>query len=232
MATLSTDFPDLLPAGASAPDFSLPDVCTGRERTLAELAGPAGTMVVFLCAHCPYVVHVRGMLSELSLEFFPQGISTIGISANDPVSYPDDSPENLRRMAEENELPFPVLFDATQETARAYTAVCTPDFFLFDKDRKLAYRGRLDSSSPRNGQPLTVKTCARHWRLWRQDDPYQNPGPAPSAAASSGNPEYKDQHHQRSEKTVASSLPRKFYLKNFTASLITLTRTETSCSVL
>ena len=155
MATLSTDFPDLLPAGATAPDFSLPDVCSARERTLAELAGPAGTLIVFLCAHCPYVVHVRGMLSELALEFFPQGISTIGISANDPIAYPDDSPENLRKMAEESELPFPVLFDATQETARAYTAVCTPDFFLFDKDRKLAYRGRLDASSPRNGQPLT-----------------------------------------------------------------------------
>lgn len=155
MATLSTDFPDLLPAGAPAPDFLLPDVCSGLVRTLNELAGPAGTLVVFLCAHCPYVVHVRGILCDLAQEYFPAGISTIGISANDPIAYPDDSPENLRKMAEENDLPFPILFDATQETARAYTAVCTPDFFLFEKDRKLAYRGRLDASSPRNGQPLT-----------------------------------------------------------------------------
>jgi peroxiredoxin len=155
MATLSTDFPDLMPAGATAPAFALPDVRTGAVRTLDELAGPAGTLVVFLCAHCPYVVHVRGMLSDFSGEYFPAGISTIGISANDPVAYPDDSPDNLRKMAEENDLPFPVLFDATQEVARAYTAVCTPDFFLFGQDRCLAYRGRLDASSPRNGQPLT-----------------------------------------------------------------------------
>lgn len=155
MATLSSDFPDLLPAGAPAPDFSLPDVRTGDLRTLSELAGPAGTLIVFLCAHCPYVVHVRSMLSDLANEFFPQGISTVGISANDPAAYPDDSPDNLRKMAEEHDLPFPVLFDATQETARAYTAACTPDFFLFDAQRRLAYRGRMDASSPRNGQPLT-----------------------------------------------------------------------------
>ena len=155
MATLSSDFPDLLPAGAPAPDFTLTDVRTGGERSLAELAGPTGTLIVFLCAHCPYVVHIREKLTELALEFFPHGINTVGISANDPISYPDDSPENLRKMAEEHDLPFPLLFDATQETARAYTAACTPDFFLFDAERRLAYRGRLDASSPRNGRPLT-----------------------------------------------------------------------------
>jgi peroxiredoxin len=155
MATLSSDFPDLLPAGAPAPDFALPEVISGDLRSLQDLVGPKGTLIVFLCAHCPYVVHVRGKLAELALEFFPQGISTVGISSNDPVAYPDDSPENLRRMAEECDLPFPVLFDGTQETARAYTAACTPDFFLLDGDRRLAYRGRLDASSPRNGQPLT-----------------------------------------------------------------------------
>jgi hypothetical protein len=155
MATLSSDFPDRLAAGAAAPNFTLPDVITGKPRSLADLAGPEGTLVVFLCAHCPYVVHVRGKLADLALEFFPRGISTIGISANDPVAYPDDAPEKLREMALETDLPFPILFDATQETARAYTAACTPDFFLFDGDRRLAYRGRLDASSPRNGQPLT-----------------------------------------------------------------------------
>lgn len=155
MATLSSDFPDRLPAGTPAPVFSLPDVISGQLRGLDDLAGPKGTLIVFLCAHCPYVVHVRGKLSELALEYFPQGISTVGISSNDPVAYPDDSPENLRRMAEECDLSFPVLFDGTQETARAYTAACTPDFFLFDAERRLAYRGRLDASSPRNGQYLT-----------------------------------------------------------------------------
>jgi peroxiredoxin len=161
MATLSTDFPDLMPSGTPAPTFALPDVLTGLTRTLDELSGPAGTLVVFLCAHCPYVVHVRGMLCDLAEEYFPAGISTIGISANDPVAYPDDSPDNLRKMAEESDLPFPVLFDATQEVARAFTAVCTPDFFLFGKDRRLAYRGRLDASSPRNGQPLTGEDLRR-----------------------------------------------------------------------
>ena len=155
MASLSSDFSSLLPAGAAAPGFSLPDVVTGQPRSLDDLAGPAGTLVVFLCAHCPYVVHVRAKLVELATEFFPQGISTIGISSNDPVAYPDDSPERLRAMAEEHDLPFPVLFDASQETARAYIAACTPDFFLFDAGRLLAYRGRLDASSPKNGRPLT-----------------------------------------------------------------------------
>lgn len=155
MATLSSDFPDLLPAGTQAPDFTLPDVVTGNLRTLADVAGPKGTLVVFLCAHCPYVVHVRAKLVELSLEFFPEGISTVGISSNDPVAYPEDSPERLRAMALEADLPFPVLFDESQGVARAYTAACTPDFFLFDAERRLVYRGRLDASSPRNGQPLT-----------------------------------------------------------------------------
>lgn len=154
MATLSSDFPDLLPAGAQAPDFTLPDVVTGNLRTLADVAGPKGTLVVFLCAHCPYVVHVRGKLVELSLEFFPEGISTVGISSNDPVAYPEDSVEKLREMALEADLPFPVLFDGSQKVARAYTAACTPDFFLFDAERRLLYRGRLDASSPKNGQPL------------------------------------------------------------------------------
>ena len=155
MATLSSDFPNLLPAGTQAPDFTLPDVVTGDLRSLADVAGPKGTLIVFLCAHCPYVVHVRGKLIELSLEFFPEGISTVGISSNDQVAYPEDSPEKLRDMALESDLPFPVLFDASQEIARAYTAACTPDFFLFDAERRLVYRGRLDASSPRNGQPLT-----------------------------------------------------------------------------
>jgi peroxiredoxin len=155
MATLSSDFPNLLPAGAQAPGFTLPDVVTGNLRTLSDVAGPKGTLIVFLCAHCPYVVHVRGKLTELSLEFFPQSISTVGISSNDPVAYPEDSPERLREMAIESDLPFPVLFDASQETARAYTAACTPDFFIFNAEQRLVYRGRLDASSPRNGQPLT-----------------------------------------------------------------------------
>jgi len=158
MATLSTDS---MAAGTPAPSFSLPDVVTGNVRTLESLAGPKGTLVVFLCAHCPYVVHVRPKLVELAEAFLPQGIATVGISANDAVAYPDDAPEKLRVMALESGLPFPVLYDESQETARAYTAACTPDFFLFDADRRLAYRGRLDASSPKNGQPLTGEDLRR-----------------------------------------------------------------------
>lgn len=155
MATFSSDFPDTMAPGTPAPSFSLPDVTTGSLRSLGDIAGPKGTLIVFLCAHCPYVVHVREKLAALSEEYFPLGISTVGISANDAVAYPDDAPDKLRAMAEECALPFPVLYDESQETARAYTAACTPDFFLFDADLRLAYRGRLDSSSPRNGQHLT-----------------------------------------------------------------------------
>ncbi len=152
MATSSTD---TIAAGTPAPAFALPDVTSGAIRSLDDLAGPKGTLVIFLCGHCPYVVHVKDALVSLANEFFPQGIVTVGISSNDAVAYPQDSPEQLRIMAEEAGLPFPVLYDESQDIARAYTAACTPDFFLFSADRRLAYRGRLDASSPRNGLPLT-----------------------------------------------------------------------------
>ena len=161
MATSSADFPSMLSAGSPAPSFSLPDVSTRTDRALEDLAGPQGTLVVFLCAHCPYVIHVLPKLIELAIEFFPQGISTVGISANDPVAYPEDAPGKLREMAGARDLPFPVLFDATQQVARAYTAVCTPDFFLFDGERRLVYRGRLDGSTPRNGIAVSGEDLER-----------------------------------------------------------------------
>jgi peroxiredoxin len=157
MATSSADASDSLSAGSPAPGFSLPDVCSGTLRRFEDLAGQRGTLIVFLCCHCPYVVHILPKLIELSREFFPQGISTVGISANDAESYPEDAPEKLCQMVLESHLPFPILFDASQETARSYTAVCTPDFFLFDGNHRLAYRGRLDASTPRNGIAVTGK---------------------------------------------------------------------------
>ena len=177
MATSSAEFPDALHAGSTAPAFSLTDVSTGASRSLPDLAGTQGTLIVFLCAHCPYVVHVLPKLIELSTEFFPQGISTVGISANDPVAYPEDAPEKLRELAEKNDLPFPILFDATQEVARAYTAVCTPDFFLFDKTSRLVYRGRLDASSPRNGQPLTGDDLHQALEAVASESPVPDPWP-------------------------------------------------------
>jgi len=177
MATFSSDFPDTMAPGTVAPAFSLPDVTTGSLRSLSEIAGPKGTLVVFLCAHCPYVVQVRGKLAALAEEFFPRGISTVGISANDAVAYPDDAPDKLRAMAEECALPFPVLYDESQETARAYKAACTPDFFLFDGNLRLAYRGRLDASSPRNGQPLTGEDLEKALEAVAEGMPVSEPWP-------------------------------------------------------
>ena len=155
MATSSADFPDTMNAGTKAPNFSLPDVTTGMTRSLADVAGSKGTLIVFLCGHCPYVVHVRELLKSLSEEYALRGISTVGISSNDAVAYPADAPEKLREMAASSAFSFPVLYDESQEVARSYTAACTPDFFLFDKESHLAYRGRLDASSPKNGLPNT-----------------------------------------------------------------------------
>ena len=177
MATSSADFPSVLPAGSPAPPFSLPDVSTQVLRALDDLAGTKGMLVVFLCAHCPYVIHVLPKLIELAFEFFPQGISTVGISANDPVAYPEDAPEKLLEMAEAWDLPFPILFDATQEVARAYTAVCTPDFFIFDGERRFVYRGRLDGSTPRNGIEVSGEDLGRAMEAVVSGMPLATPWP-------------------------------------------------------
>ncbi len=150
MPTIATDS---MPLGTPAPDFSLPDVVSGAAVSLADFAGRPALLVMFLCAHCPYVVHVRGELVRLAQAYPAAGF--VAISSNDAVKYPGDAPEALRTMAVACEFPFPLLYDESQDVARAYTAACTPDFFLFDAHRKLAYRGRLDDSTPGNGKPLT-----------------------------------------------------------------------------
>jgi len=154
MATIA---PDSMPLGTVAPIVELPDVVTGRKIILAEMANffPQGILVIFLCRHCPYVQHISKEIKRLAGIFMPQGIAFLGISANDPTDYPEDAPSGLREMALEQELPFPLVFDETQEVAKAFTAFCTPDFFLFDHTLRLAYHGRLDASSPKNGIPLT-----------------------------------------------------------------------------
>jgi peroxiredoxin len=131
--------------GLPAPDFNLPGV-DGRRWTLADCLGEKGLLVVFMCNHCPYVQAVRRRLVRDASELEALGIRTVGISANDPVQYPEDSFENMQRIAKEWELPFPYLFDETQEVARTYGAVCTPDFFGYNADLGLQYRGRLDAS--------------------------------------------------------------------------------------
>lgn len=141
---MGTDTP-ICDFGRPAPDFRLPGV-DGRVWTLKEAAGPNGLLVMFICNHCPYVKAVRSRMIRDARELEPFGIRTIAISANDPADYPEDSFENMQRVAREHNFPFPYLFDETQEVAKAYGAVCTPDFFGYNKDLQLQYRGRLDAS--------------------------------------------------------------------------------------
>ena len=144
----------MLPLGTRAPDFALPNV-DGRTVTLADAAGPRGTLVMFICNHCPFVKHVADQLAALGRDCLPRGIGVVAISSNDVSSHPADSPEQMVHEAEERGYVFPYLYDETQDVAHAYHAACTPDFFLFDGDCKLAYRGQLDASRPGNGVPVT-----------------------------------------------------------------------------
>lgn len=150
MPTIATDS---MPTGTPAPDFSLPDVVTGHTVALSDFAGSPALLVAFVCAHCPYVVHVRDEIVRIARDH--QSLAVVAISSNDAIKYPEDGPEGLRAMAVSCGFPFPLLYDETQQVARAYTAACTPDFFLFDADRRLVYRGRLDDSTPGNGKPVT-----------------------------------------------------------------------------
>jgi peroxiredoxin len=145
----------MLELGTKAPDFELPDVVTGERVSLSGFEGKGALLVMFICRHCPYVKHVRGELARLGRDFADSDLAIVAISSNDPSEYPEDAPESLAEEAREAGYTFPYLFDETQEVAKAYTAACTPDFFLFDADRALAYRGQLDDSRPRNGLPVT-----------------------------------------------------------------------------
>lgn len=147
----------MLKLGTSAPDFTLPDVVSGKTISLPTFSGKKGLLVMFICRHCPYVVHVKEELARIGKDYQGKEIGIVAISANDAADYPDDAPGKLKEMAKALGLSFPFCYDATQETAKAYTAACTPDFFLFDEKRKLVYRGQLDDSRPGNGKPLTGK---------------------------------------------------------------------------
>jgi peroxiredoxin len=141
----------MLALGTKAPDFTLPHVATGRPFSLADFDGKKALLVIFLCAHCPYVVHVRPELARIAEDYLDEGVGIVGITSNDVAQYPGDAPAPTAHMAEEALLNFPVLYDETQDVARAYTAACTPDFFVFDGRRSLVYRGQLDDSRPARG---------------------------------------------------------------------------------
>jgi peroxiredoxin len=168
----------MLPLGTTAPDFALADVVSGRTVTLQDFGDQKALLVMFICRHCPYVAHVRPALAGLAREHVGSGLGIVAISANDPATYPEDAPEGLAAEVVEAGYTFPYLFDETQEVAKAYTAACTPDFFLFDQDRRLAYRGQFDSSRPRNGVPVTGEDLRAAIDAVMQDRPvseYQRP---------------------------------------------------------
>ena len=167
MAATST----MLPLGTTAPEFALADVVSGRTVTLQDFGDQKALLVMFICRHCPYVAHVRPALAGLAREHVGSRLGIVAISANDPAVHPEDAPEGLAAEVVEAGYTFPYLFDETQEVAKAYTAACTPDFFLFDGDRRLAYRGQFDASRPGNGVPVTGEDLRAAIEAVLQDRP-------------------------------------------------------------
>ncbi|WP_455244743.1 thioredoxin family protein [Petrachloros mirabilis] len=145
----------MLQLGTPAPTFSLKDVVSGRTITLESFAGKSALLIMFICRHCPYVIHIQNGIAKLGADYAERDIGIVAISSNDPLTYPDDAPDRLKEMAEQLNFRFPLCFDETQDVAKAYKAACTPDFYLFDKERRLAYRGQLDDSRPGNNKPVT-----------------------------------------------------------------------------
>ncbi len=147
----------MLELGHPLPEFSLPDVVTGRMVSPEDFRDKKALLVMFICVHCPYVIHVRDELARIGRDYADKPLGIIAISSNYVGTHPQDAPENLKKMAEDLGFNFPYCYDESQEVAKAFTAACTPDFFLFDENRKLVYRGQLDDSRPGNGIPVTGK---------------------------------------------------------------------------
>jgi peroxiredoxin len=146
----------MLPLGTTAPDFKLPDT-NGKTVSLADSKDKSALLVLFICNHCPYVKHIRTGLAELGRDYASRNVAIFGINSNDVANYPDDSPAKMKEEVRSARYTFPYLYDESQAVAKAYRAACTPDIYLFDKDRKLVYRGQFDDSRPGNGIPVTGK---------------------------------------------------------------------------
>lgn len=146
---------NMLPLGTVAPDFKLLNTVSGNHLSLSDYRGSIGTVIFFICNHCPFVIHVNDELVRIANQYSDKNISFVAISSNDVENYPDDAPHLMRKRAIELKYPFPYLYDETQKVASAYDAACTPDIYVFDGDLKLVYRGQLDDSRPDNGIPLT-----------------------------------------------------------------------------
>lgn len=146
---------NMLPLGTVAPAFTLPDTVSDKEVSLDDVVGENASVVMFLCNHCPYVIHVNEEIVRVVEDYQSKGVGFVGISSNDVDNYPQDGPELMKTHAAEVGYNFPYLYDESQDVAKAYDAACTPDFYIFDGEKKLVYRGRLDSSRPNSGNPLT-----------------------------------------------------------------------------
>ena len=141
---------NMISIGSLAPDFNLPDVTTGKNISLGKYKGKVGTVIMFICNHCPYVKHVNPTITKISKKYHGEDIKFIAISSNDVVNYPEDSPEKMKINAVENNFNFPYLYDESQNVAKSYDAACTPDFYVYDSNLELVYRGQLDDSRPGN----------------------------------------------------------------------------------
>ncbi len=161
----------MLELGVKAPAFNLPDTTADRQVSFEDIKGAKGTIVMFLCNHCPYVIHVNSQLVAIAQKYADKGIGFVAISSNDALKYPDDAPDKMQLIAKVLQYPFPYLYDESQEVARAYDAACTPDLYLFDSDDKLYYRGRLDESRPSNDKPLNGQDLRLALDLLLRDEP-------------------------------------------------------------
>jgi len=170
----------MLDLGTEAPYFRLPDTKTGQEVSLDDIASDVGTVIMFICNHCPYVIHVNPEIVKLSQEYSERGISFVGISSNDVENYPQDGPAEMKKLAEAVGYSFPYLYDESQNVAKDYDAACTPDFYLFDGDRRLVYRGQLDGSRPGGTTPLTGEDLRAALDAMLNNDPI-DPQQRPSA---------------------------------------------------
>ena len=151
----------IIPLGFKAPDFNLPNVVTGEMNNLLDCSGTCATVVVFMCNHCPFVIHILEEMVAVAKEFEPKGINFIAISSNDVVNYPDDSPKKMKELAMSSGFPFPYLYDESQDIAKSYSAACTPDFSVFDNQLLCVYRGQFDDARPGNDMPVTGSDLRR-----------------------------------------------------------------------
>lgn len=187
----------MLALGTKAPELNLPDVVSGKSTSLSNFSDKKALLVMFICRHCPYVQHIKKELAKIGKDYKDKGLGIVAISSNDTSVYPEDAPESLAEMAREEDFNFPYLYDENQEAAKNYTAACTPDLFLFDKDRGLVYRGQLDDSRPGNEIPVTgkdLRTAVDAVLSGSQIDPNQKPSTGCGIKWKEGNePDYSNE---------------------------------------